>query len=144
MIVGVLIAAWDGWRGNVYRLAVRSTIAVSGSGWRSSVPARSACVARERAESLPWLDMRTWSPLRSGRPPDIHRTTRLADAFATYGPGQPRRQTPDWLAIALRWQAVALPLRRSLIGRSSHGSTAWSASCRVVGSGASPGRDVAA
>jgi ribosomal protein S18 acetylase RimI-like enzyme len=25
MILGALIAAWDGWRGNMYRLAVRST-----------------------------------------------------------------------------------------------------------------------
>ena len=42
-IVGVLIAAWDGWRGNMYRLAVREGAGGRGSAWRSLAPARSTC-----------------------------------------------------------------------------------------------------
>jgi hypothetical protein len=45
-LVGRLIAAWDGWRGNMYRLVVPGSTVVAASAWRSWAPARSTCTGR--------------------------------------------------------------------------------------------------
>lgn len=44
-IVGALIAAWDGWRGNMYRLAVRDGHRRQGIGFALRARARRTCAS---------------------------------------------------------------------------------------------------
>jgi ribosomal protein S18 acetylase RimI-like enzyme len=52
-IVGSVIAAWDGWRGTVYRLAVAPSHRRRGSAPSWSAPLSSGCARQERSASRP-------------------------------------------------------------------------------------------
>ncbi len=66
-IVGSLIAAWDGWRGNMYRLAVvgDKRRMASLDGW--SRQGKSVCVLTAHDGSLRWWPATMRRPRRSGQ-----------------------------------------------------------------------------
>jgi|SRR5580700_11329603 ribosomal protein S18 acetylase RimI-like enzyme len=69
-IVGALLAGWDGWRGNMYRLAVHPSHRRRGSRSSCSTSAKSICAVSGRGGSRPWSRTTTTSRRRSGIRPD--------------------------------------------------------------------------
>jgi GNAT superfamily N-acetyltransferase len=83
-VVGALIAAWDGWRGNMYRLAVRESHRREGIGLaltRAGEDYLRRCGVR-RVTALVAFDDEDAGGF--GSPPAIRRIARLAGVSATF------------------------------------------------------------
>lgn len=82
-IVGTLVAAWDGWRGNMYRLVVLPDH--RRQGWPVSwcAQARSDCGLTAPGGSQRWFPARRQRPRRSGQPLATTARATSCDAFAT-------------------------------------------------------------
>ena len=84
-----VIAAFDGWRGNFYRLAVAPARRRRGSARRSSAPARSAS-AHGAGLSRRWSPTRRSTPARSGPPSATRPTRRSGDTSKSSRRAPPR------------------------------------------------------
>ena len=75
-LLGTLIAAWDGWRGNMYRLVVLREHRRRGIGLALVRVVRSICAGRALTASRSWSRTRTRSRRRSGSPRVTRGTAR--------------------------------------------------------------------
>jgi GNAT superfamily N-acetyltransferase len=91
-IVGVLIAGWDGWRGNMYRLAVHPDHRRQGIARRLLDAGEEHLAVSERAGSPRWLPMMTPSLERSGTLSATRPIARSGGACATSNPRTGRRR----------------------------------------------------